>query len=193
MKKKNYDNWYILFVRGGHEKQIIDGIYSSLKNHQLDEQVAEVKFLEGFDKAGKTKNLLSSYLFVNCLMSRELLAAFYSTQGVISFLNHDKSDLGKNPTALSILEMNNFLSIGRRGSTNSNLRSKTQDRFSSKDFVSKPVFEPGNLILVREGFFKDHRGSVTKVDPRKETVTINLDFFGRLTPVSVKFAECEKI
>ena len=180
-------------MRGGHEKQVINSIYNSLKNHQLSEQVTEIKILEGPSKAGKVKNLLSSYLFVNCVMSRELLAAFYSTQGFISFLNHDKSDPSKIPTALSTLEANNFLSIVRRRSVASSSQGKRQEQFSSKDPGSKPAFETGNLILVKEGFFKDHRGLVTKVDPRKEMVTINVDFFGRLTPVSVKFVECERV
>jgi transcriptional antiterminator NusG len=162
-----------------------------LKSRKLDQFVNEIKILDGISDSGKIKNLLPGYIFVNCKMTTELLMAFYSIPDVISFLNHSKGDLSIMPNHLSILEVNNFLFLGKK---------KEEVKSTKKVELSKPtplvkqsLLNIGDLILIKEGFFKDHRGSIIKVDNRKDLATINIDFFGRSTPVSVKFSECEKI
>lgn len=191
MEKEVNQNWYILFVRGGREKKIIDNINNLLRNLKLEQSVNEIKILEGISDSGRSKNLLPGYIFVNCEMTTELLNALYSVQDVISFLNHSKSDLTIMPNHLSILEVNNFLFLGKKKEVNRKINNIEISKPAS--FFKKSIFNIGDLILIKEGFFKDHRGSIIKVDDRKNLITINIDFFGRSTPISVNFTECEKI
>lgn len=189
MEHESKRNWYILFVRGGREKKIIDGVYNSLRGNGLQALVNEIRIIENEGKGGKSKNLLPGYIFVNCEMNREILETFYSVPDVISFLNHSKADLNLMPNHLSILEVNNFLFLDKKKDRKT---PKSASRFEPI-LDKQTLLKFGDLIVIKEGFFKDSKGSITNIDNRKGLATINIDFLGRSTPVSVKFAECEKI
>lgn len=192
MEKEIRQNWYILFVRGGREKEIIKSILNTLKSRKIEELLNEIKILENVRNGRKMKNLLSGYIFVNCNMKPELLSALYSVPDVISFLNHKKNDLNNMPNHLSTLEVNNFLFLEKNRSKSLTSKKSGRDKISSS-LLEKSSLKIGDLVLVKEGFFKGHRALIVKVDNRKHLITINVDFFGRSTPVDVKISECEKI
>lgn len=182
-------NWYILFVRGGREKKIIDGLWNALRGSAQQQLVSQIKIIDNEAKDGKAKNLLPGYIFVNCEMSREILETFYAVPDVISFLNHSKANLNVMPNHLSVLEVNNFLFLDKKKEAKV---AKSASRFEALP-DKQTLLNLGDLIVIKEGFFKESKGSITAIDNRKGLVTINIDFFGRSTPVSVKFTECEKI
>ena len=54
-------------------------------------------------------------------------------------------------------------------------------------------FEEGDTIAVVAGVWKDTVGVVQKMDRNKQTATINVELFGRETPVEISFAEVRKV
>ena len=54
-------------------------------------------------------------------------------------------------------------------------------------------FGVGDEIAVIAGVWKDTAGVVQRMDFGKQTATINVDLFGRETPVEISFAEVRKI
>ena len=53
-------------------------------------------------------------------------------------------------------------------------------------------FKVGDKIHVISGVWKDTWGIIQHVDENKSLVTINVDLFGRETPVKIAFSECSK-
>ena len=53
-------------------------------------------------------------------------------------------------------------------------------------------FEEGDMIVVIGGVWKDTTGVITAMNHHKQTVTINVELFGRETPVEVSFADVKK-
>ena len=51
----------------------------------------------------------------------------------------------------------------------------------------------GDSIAVVAGVWKDTVGVVQKLDYGKQTATINVELFGRETPVEISFAEVRKL
>ena len=51
----------------------------------------------------------------------------------------------------------------------------------------------GDAIVVVAGAWKDTVGAVQRLDYSKQTVTINVELFGRETPVEIGFAEVRKL
>ena len=51
----------------------------------------------------------------------------------------------------------------------------------------------GDSIAVVAGIWKDTIGIVQKLDYGKQTATINVELFGRETPVEISFAEVRKL
>ena len=54
-------------------------------------------------------------------------------------------------------------------------------------------FGEGDSIAVVAGVWKDTIGVVQKLDHGKQTATINVELFGRETPVEISFAEVRKL
>ena len=53
-------------------------------------------------------------------------------------------------------------------------------------------FEVGDLVTVVAGPWKDTTGVVRAINTNKQSVTINVEMFGRETPVDIGFAEIRK-
>ena len=52
--------------------------------------------------------------------------------------------------------------------------------------------EPGDVVIVTAGAWAETTGVVSAVNQQKQTVTINVELFGRETPVEIGFAEIRK-
>ena len=54
-------------------------------------------------------------------------------------------------------------------------------------------FAEGDAVVVTGGAWKDTTGVITAINMAKQTVTINVELFGRETPVEISFAEVKKM
>ena len=54
-------------------------------------------------------------------------------------------------------------------------------------------FEEGDTVTVIGGVWKDTVGVIQSMNHGKQIVTINVDLFGRETPVEISFAEVKKL
>ena len=65
-----------------------------------------------------------------------------------------------------------------------------------QDGVEKPrpkvLFEPGEIVRVKEGPFTDFNGTVEHVNYEKNRLRVSVTIFGRATPVELEFGQVEK-
>ena len=54
-------------------------------------------------------------------------------------------------------------------------------------------FEEGDTVVVTGGVWKDTVGVIQAMNHSKQIVTINVELFGRETPVEISFAEVKKM
>ena len=54
-------------------------------------------------------------------------------------------------------------------------------------------FEEGDMVVVTGGAWKDTTGVVSAINLPIQVVTINVELFGRETPVEISFAEIKKM
>ena len=54
-------------------------------------------------------------------------------------------------------------------------------------------FDVGDTVVVTSGAWKDTVGAIRSINPSKHSVTINVEMFGRETPVELSFAEVKKL
>ena len=53
--------------------------------------------------------------------------------------------------------------------------------------------EVGDAVVVTGGAWKDTTGLIQSINDTKQMVTINVELFGRETPVEISFAEVKKM
>lgn len=177
--------WYIVTTYSGYEnsvKQDLERRRESMNMTHLIYQVLvpeEVK--EVVDKKGKKKEkvekLFPGYVFVEMEVDKEMDEDAWfmvrNTPKVTGFLG--SSGGGTKPVAVPKDEMDAIL--------------------EKLGLVQKPVFEiyAGDKVIVTEGSFKDKVGEVSVVNLEKETLTILINMFGRMTPMEFPFNQVKKI
>ena len=83
----------------------------------------------------------------------------------------------------------------------SNLKCVTEDPLTEEEMAPlgiKPAeleidFEEGDTVTITAGVWKDTVGVIQSINPSKQIVTINVELFGRETPVEIGFTEIKKM
>ena len=167
--------WYVVHTYSGYENKVKANIEKTIENNpHLAEQILEVRVpmqdvVEIKNGAKKTvpKKMFPGYVLLNMEMNDDTWYVVRNTRGVTGFVGP-----GSKPVPLTEAEMKP-------------LGIKTDN--VSIDFVE------GDSIAVVAGVWKDTVGVVQKLDFGKQTATINVELFGRETPVEISFAEIRKL
>ena len=168
-------NWYVVHTYSGYENKVKANIEKTIENNrQLAERILEVRVpmqdvVEVKNGVKKTvqKKMFPGYVLLNMVMDDDTWYVVRNTRGVTGFVGP-----GSKAVPLTEAEMKP-------------LGIKT-------DNVSID-FGEGDSIAVVAGVWKDTIGVVQKLDHGKQTATINVELFGRETPVEVSFAEVRKL
>lgn len=167
-------NWYVVHTYSGYENKVKANIEKTIENRHLEEEILEVRVpmqdvMELKNGARKTvqKKMFPGYVLINMVMNDDTWYVVRNTRGVTGFVGP-----GSKPVPLSEAEMKPL------GIKAENI---------SVDFAE------GDTIAVVAGVWKDTVGVVQKLDYSKQTATINVELFGRETPVEIGFAEVRKL
>jgi len=167
--------WYVVHTYSGYENKVKANIEKTIENNKhLAEQILEVRVpmqdvVEVKNGVKKTvpKKMFPGYVLLNMEMNDDTWYVVRNTRGVTGFVGP-----GSKPVPLTEAEMKP-------------LGIKTEN--VSIDFAE------GDSIAVVAGVWKDTVGVVQKLDFGKQTATINVELFGRETPVEISFAEVRKL
>ena len=166
--------WYVAHTYSGYENKVKADLEKTIENRHLEDEILEVRVpmqevVEMKNGAKKTvqKKLFPGYVLVNMIMNDDTGYVVRNTRGVTGFVGP-----GSKPVPLSEAEMKPL------GIKSDNV---------SIDFTE------GDTIVVVAGAWKDTVGAVYKIDYNKQTVTINVELFGRDTPVEISFSEVRKL
>ena len=166
--------WYVVHTYSGYENKVKANIEKTIENRHLEDQILEVRVplqevVEMRNGAAKQvqKKMFPGYVLLNMEMNDDTWYVVRNTRGVTGFVGP-----GSKPVPLTEAEMKP-------------LGIKTEN--VSIDFGE------GDSIAVVAGVWKDTVGVVQKLDYGKQTATINVELFGRETPVEISFAEVRKL
>ena len=167
--------WYVVHTYSGYEKKVEGSINKAIENRHLEDEIIEVCVpmqTEVVVKDGKTKTVekkkFPGYVFVNMVMNDDTWYVVRNTRGVTGFVGP-----GSKPVPLTEEEM---LPLGING---------------KPEVVMD--FEVGDNVTVVSGVWENTVGVIKAINEHKQTVTINVDMFGRETPVEISFTEIKKI
>ena len=163
--------WYVVHTYSGYENKVKANIEKTIENRHFEDQILEVRVpMEEVqeEKNGVNKlvmrKMFPGYVLINMVMNDDTWYVVRNTRGVTGFVGP-----GSKPVPLSEAEMK---PLG----------------VSKSDHISVD-FGEGDTISVVAGVWKDTIGVVQRMDYNKQTATINVELFGRSTPVEISFAE----
>ena len=167
-------NWYVAHTYSGYENKVKANIEKTIENRHLEDQILEVRVplqdvVEVKNGVKKTvqKKLFPGYVLLNMVMNDDTWYVVRNTRGVTGFVGP-----GSKPVPLTETEMFNL------GIQANNI---------TVEFVE------GDTVTVVGGVWKDTVGVIQSVNQSKQSVTINVELFGRETPVEISFTEIRKM
>lgn len=167
-------NWYVVHTYSGYENKVKANIDKTIENRHLEDQILEVRVpmldvveVKNGAKKQVQKKLFPGYVLINMVMNDDTWYVVRNTRGVTGFVGP-----GSKPVPLTEAEMKP-------------LGIKTDNVVVD--------FGVGDSIVVTGGVWKDTVGMIQTINHHKQSVTINVDLFGRETPVEISFTEVKKM
>lgn len=165
-------NWYVVHTYSGYENKVKANIEKTIENRHLQDQILEVSVpveevteLKNGVKKKVQRKIFPGYVLINMEMNEDTWYVVRNTRGVTGFVGP-----GSKPVPLSDTEMAN---LGFR---------KAEEEFSYD-------FNVGDTITVISGAWENTEAVIRAINPNKQTVSINVDLFGRETPVEIGFTD----
>lgn len=172
-------NWYVVHTYSGYEDKVKKDIERTAKNRAIEDKILEVLVptqtvieVKNGKRKEVNKKLLPGYVLINMIMDKDNWYIVRNTRGVTGFVGPDPT----NPVPLTDEEMENMGVMMGDG----------QPKITAE-------YNEGDMVSVIDGVWQGTSGVVKRIDDQKQTVTINVDMFGRETPVELGFAEVKKM
>lgn len=163
-------HWYVVHTYSGYENKVKANIEKTIENRKLQDQILEVSVplqdvveIKNGVKKTVQKKMFPGYVLLYMEMNDDTWYVVRNTRGVTGFVGP-----GSKPVPLTEYEMQ---SMGFRPDT------------------VMIDFEVGDTVTVISGVWENTQGVIKGINQGKQTVTINIDMFGRETPVEISFTE----
>ena len=167
-------NWYVVHTYSGYENKVKANIDKTIENRHLEDQILEVRVpleevteVKNGVKKQVSKKMFPGYVLIQMIMNDDTWYVVRNTRGVTGFVGP-----GSKPVPLTEEEM---LPLGIK-----------------KEEIQVD-FAEGDTVVVTGGAWKDTVGVITALNVQKQTATINVELFGRETPVEISFAEIKQM
>ena len=166
--------WYVVHTYSGYENKVKVDIEKTIENRGLQDQILEVsvpleeviELKNGAQKQVERK-MFPGYVLIHMIMNDDTWYVVRNTRGVTGFVGP-----GSKPVPLTDTEMMNL-------------------GIQKEDIVVD--FAEGDAVTVTGGAWEGTVGVIQSMNVPKQSLTINVELFGRETPVEISFAEVKKM
>ena len=180
-KKKE---WYVLRAISGKEAKVKEVLDAAIKNTNLGQYVSQVLIptekvytTRNGKKVVKERNLYSGYVFIEAILTGEVIYELRNTTNVIDFLR----GRAKNSEPESLRESEVMKMLG----TADDLRTPQED--ATLDYIV------GESVKVNFGPFSGFTGVIREVNTEKKRVKVEVKIFGRPTDLELEYSQVERV
>lgn len=166
--------WYVVHTYSGYENKVKANIDKAIENRHLENEILEVRVpmqevveLKNGVAKQVSKKMFPGYVLIHMIMNDDTWYVVRNTRGVTGFVGP-----GSKPVPLSEDEL--------------------EPLGNASGGIVIDISE-GDEVTVISGAWKDTVGIVKTVNPSKKSLTINVELFGRETPVELGFGEVQKM
>ncbi|MDE6465081.1 MAG: transcription termination/antitermination protein NusG [Duncaniella sp.] len=174
--------WYVLRAISGKEAKVKEVLDGAIRNTGLGNYVFQVLIptekvmsVKNGKKVVKEKNLYSGYVFVECILTGEVLYELRNTTNVIDFLRGRGKDAA--PESLRESEVRRMLGAADE------LAETAED---GNDYMV------GESVKVTAGPFTGFSGVIEEVNREKRKLKVMVKIFGRKQPLDLENSQVER-
>ena len=175
--------WYVVHTYSGYENKVKANIEKTIENRHLEDQILEVRVplqdvveMKNGTSRQVQKKMFPGYVLLNMVMNDDTWYVVRNTRGVTGFVGP-----GSKPVPLTPAEMKPLgIQIGGE-----------QQETPAREKVELDI-EVGDMIVVTSGAWEGTTSAVTAINESKQTVTIEVEMFGRATSVEIDFLDIKK-
>ena len=168
--------WYVLRAISGKEAKVTEVLDGAIRNTGLGDYVFQVLIptekvmsVKNGKKVVKEKNLYSGYVFVECILTGEVLYELRNTTNVIDFLRGRGKDAA--PESLRESEVRRMLGAADE------MLDGAED---GNDYIV------GEAVKVTSGPFSGFDGIIEEVNRERKKLKVMVKIFGRKTPLELE-------
>lgn len=174
--------WYVLRAISGKEAKVKEVLDGAIRNTGLGNYVFQVLIptekvmsVRNGKKVVKEKNLYSGYVFVECILTGEVLYELRNTTNVIDFLR----GRGKNAAPEALRESEVLRMMG-----------------TAYEMIDTPDdgndYMVGETVKVTFGPFSGFSGTIEEVNRERKKLKVMVKIFGRKTPLELENSQVER-
>jgi transcriptional antiterminator NusG len=172
ISKLDEPKWYVLHTFTGYEAMAVDNLNKCVVKNNLQDYILEVKIpMETVieEKNGKKKaverKLFPCYILIKMRYTDSLWHTIVNSRGVTGFVGPQGRPLP--------------------------LTDEEVKKMKLEPIVIDIKVEVGQKVKISGGAFDNFVGTVTNVDVDKQKCQVEVEMFGRPTPIEVDFAQIE--
>lgn len=178
MKTKNM-NWYAVRVQNNKEKRVLEDVKRELEDMNLLSKLGKsiipteksVTMRNG-KKFIREKMVYPGYIFIETSAVGELTNLFKGINGAGGFVRSRSGEV----QAMKDREVSKIY--------------VEQEVADNTDY--KNIFLEGESVNVIDGPFNTFNGKISRLNESKETATVQISIFGRITDVELNYGQIEK-
>ena len=172
--------WYIVHAYSNFEHKVKSSLEERIDMMNLGDKFGEILVpteevveMKGGSKRSSERKFFPGYVLVQMEMNDETWHFVKEVPKVLGFVG-GSSD---KPAPISDAEAQHILQSVEEGADKPR---------------PKILFEPGEVVRIVDGPFKDFSGVVEKVNYEKNRLQVSVQILGRSTPVELDFVQVEK-
>lgn len=170
----NEARWYVVHTYSGYENKVKSDIEKTIENRKLHDQILEVAVpvqdvmeVKNGVKKNVSRKLFPGYVLINMFMNDATWYIVRNTRGVTGFVGPESKPVPLTETEMRTLGIN------------------------VKEIQIDVAI--GDMIKVVTGAWEGNSGEIKAINESKQTVTIEVDIFGRATSVEIGFTDIQKM
>lgn len=171
-------HWYAVHTYSGYENAVLRNLKQKIISQDLQEKIFNVIVpvekkikVKGSKRVEVEEKIYPGYILVEMVVDDDSWYQVRNTPRVTGFVGS-----GTTPVPLAQKELDYIFS-----------------RMKDADTLHDISVEPGEMVSIVDGPFKDYEGKVDEVDKSRGKLKVLVSMFGRETPLELDFLQIKKL
>jgi len=171
-------HWYAVHTYSGYENAVLRNLKQKIISQDLQEKIFNVIVpvekkikVKGSKRVEVEEKIYPGYILVDMVVDDDSWYQVRNTPRVTGFVGS-----GTTPVPLAQKELDFIFS-----------------RMQDTDTIHDISVEPGEMVSIIDGPFKDYEGKVDEIDKARGKLKVLVSMFGRETPLELDFLQIKKL